>query len=146
MLRRLSVALMLLLPGLALADATASLSTCVSDSTTGKERKDLARWVFFAMSSHPDLKQFTSPALDAAREGTDHAIADLFSSLITDRCHAEAAASYQAGGPASFATAFEALGRLAMMELMANPDTNATMTAFNRFLDQAKIAETLNRK
>jgi hypothetical protein len=29
-------------------------SSCMADSSTGKDRKELARWIFVAMSSHPN--------------------------------------------------------------------------------------------
>jgi hypothetical protein len=32
----------------------------MADSSTGKDRKELARWIFVAMSSHPELKGLTT--------------------------------------------------------------------------------------
>ena len=40
-----------------------ALSRCLADNTSGRDRKDLARWVFFAMAAHPEIKQYTVPTV-----------------------------------------------------------------------------------
>ena len=62
---RFLLVVLLQVPGLALADSAADLSTCVADNTSGKQRKDLARWVFFAMAAHPDFAAYATPELNA---------------------------------------------------------------------------------
>ncbi len=146
MIRALLITLLALVPLLGHADSSASLSTCVADNTSGKQRKDLARWVFLSMAAHPELKQFTSTAADDARESTDRSIAELFEVLITEQCADEANATYRELGTPGLQVAFETLGQLAMQELMSNEDANAAMTAFDRYLDNEKINATLNRK
>jgi hypothetical protein len=146
MLRVLLVALLLQVPGLASADSAADLSSCVSDNTSGKQRKDLARWVFLAMAAHPDLKQFASAEVDAVRDPTDKTVAEMFEQLITVQCATQANAAYTEHGTPGLEVAFEELGRLAMMELMSNPDASAAMGTFERYLDRSKITAALTGK
>ena len=35
--------------------------TCLSDNTSGKDRKLLAKWIFLAMAAHPEFKGFPLP-------------------------------------------------------------------------------------
>lgn len=146
MLRILLVAILMQIPGLALADTSAALSTCVADSTSGKQRKDLARWVFLAMAAHPDLRQYASPEAGVAKEPTDKDVAKLFEILIAEQCATEANAAYQELGTPGIQVAFEMLGRLAMQELMTNADASAAMAAFERYVDSSRIDAVLNKK
>jgi hypothetical protein len=146
MLRLLFILILAQVPCLSLADTSVALSSCVADNTSGKQRKDLARWVFLAMSAHPDLKQYTSSEVEIAREPTDRSIAELFEYLITEQCATEANATFRELGTPGLQVAFETLGRLAMMELMSNADASAAMSAFERFVDSVKVSTTLNKK
>lgn len=146
MLRCLLVVMLMQIPGLAFADTAAALSSCVADNTSGKQRKDLARWVFFAMAAHPDLASYTTPELGAAREETDRTTADLFVHLITEQCPGEASAAFAERQTAGIQVAFEELGRLAMLELMSHSDTTAAMSNFEKYLDNDKIAAVLHGK
>lgn len=146
MLRILIVAIFVQIPALALANTPAALSSCVADNTSGKQRKELARWIFFAMASHPELKQYASPEVAASREPSDRTVAGLFEHLITEQCAGEANAAFTEHGTAGLQVAFEELGRLAMLELMSNPDTTASMSTFEKYLDREKISAVLNKK
>lgn len=143
MFRCLLVVLLLQLPAPAIADTAAALSSCVADNTSGKQRKDLARWVFFAMAAHPDLASYTTAELGAAREQTDRMTADLFVYLITQQCPDQARAAFAERQTAGIQVAFEELGRLAMLELMSHGDTTAAMSSFEKYLDNDRIAAVL---
>ena len=146
MLRCLLVILCLQIPGLVSADSTTALSSCVADNTSGKQRKDLARWIFFAMAAHPDLVPYRTSEVSAARESTDRVIAELFVYLITQQCPNEASAAFEERGTAGLQVAFEELGRLAMLELMSNADTSTAMSSFEKYLDNDKITAALRGK
>ncbi len=139
---RLFVVLLLLGAGSVSAQSTTdALSKCLAETTSGKDRKDLARWVFFAMASHPEIKQFTSPAAAAAEANTHKVMADLFTRLLADSCLQQTQAAFKEGGAKAIEIAFQTLGQLAMQELMANPDVNASMSQFEKQLDQRKLAK-----
>ncbi len=39
---------------------TMALTTCFVDSLNGKERKQLATWIYFAVAAHPEMKPFSN--------------------------------------------------------------------------------------
>lgn len=39
---------------------TDALGSCLADNTTGKDRKELARWIFVAMSAHPEMRDLSN--------------------------------------------------------------------------------------
>lgn len=115
-----------------------ALGRCLADNTTGKERKDLARWVFVSMAAHPEIKPLAAVPSTAADESARD-IARMFTSVLVDRCPAQARAALRIGSK-GFESAFGTLGQLAMAELMTDPDVNATLGAFERYLDRGKLA------
>jgi len=40
--------------------AANQLGGCMVDSLNGKERKELAKWIFFAIAAHPEIRSYTS--------------------------------------------------------------------------------------
>jgi hypothetical protein len=125
--------------------AADSLGVCLSDSTTGKERKDLARWVYIGMSAHPDI-QGLSIINDSQREGSDRVIASLVTRLLTENCRAQAKLALEKEGAASFEAAFSSLGRVAMRELMSNQRVNAAFENYAKYLDVNKVASILSNR
>jgi|LakMenEpi03Aug12_release.lakeMendotaPanAssembly.Ray.scaffolds.fasta_scaffold795203_1 hypothetical protein len=115
-----------------------ALGRCLADNTTGKDRKDLARWVFVSMAAHPEIKPLAAVPPTAADEAARD-IARLFTSVLVERCPAQARSALR-GGSNGFEAAFGTLGQLAMTELMTDPDVNATLGAFERHLDRDKLA------
>jgi len=73
-------------------------------------------------------------------------VAELFVTLITQQCRNEASATFRERGTPGLQVAFEALGRIAMLELMSNADTSAAMSGFEKYLDNVKISEALQGK
>lgn len=136
--------LALSLPALAQPQSDA-LGTCLADNTSGRDRKDLARWVFLAMAAHPEMKEYSSANASAAVDESARSIAALVTRLLTDSCAKEAKAAIQGGGSPrqSFVLAFESLGRLAMQELMADQSVTQTMGLFERYLDQKRFEQAL---
>lgn len=118
--------------------ATDALGTCLSDNTTGKERKDLARWVFIGMSSHPDM-QALSRVTERNREELDRMMAAIVTRLMTENCHSQARVAMEKDGAVSLQVAFGAIGKLAMQELMSNPSVNASFDNYAKYLDTKKI-------
>lgn len=125
--------------------ATDALASCVADNTTGKDRKDLAKWVFVAMSAHPEIKPL-SKASDAVKESLDKNLASLATKLITESCRAEAHQAFSTEGEKSFEFAFHALGRLAMQELTTNPAVSASFSNYVKYLDRSKFEAAFSGK
>ena len=81
MCRLLIAGLVMLLPWPAAAQLpssstqTQALASCLADSTTGRDRKDLVRWMFFAIGSHPENKAFLVATAPAAIEDANGQVA-----------------------------------------------------------------------
>ena len=121
-----------------------ALKTCVADKTSGKDRKDLAKWVFFAMAAHPEIKQYADAKVAAAADESSKTMAALVTRLLTDSCANEVRAVMKTGqGTQAVSLAFEALGKLAMNELMADKAVQDAMGSFARYIDQTRLKETI---
>lgn len=125
--------------------ATDALSICVADNTTGKDRKDLAQWVFAAMTAHPEIRPLSN-VTEAKRDELDQKLAALATKLITASCRTEAKAAMENEGGESFKSAFGALGKLAMQELMSDPAVNSSFTRYAKYLDKAKFDSAFEKK
>ena len=88
------------------------LVTCFSESTTGRDRTDLARWFFIAMGQHPAIKDMSSITPEA-QDSTNRRIGALYTRLITENCPSQTAMAVQKEGSASLVAAYGALGKLA---------------------------------
>lgn len=120
------------------------LSQCFAGATTGKDRTDLARWVFTAMSTHPALKDMTT-ITPSARDASDKMLANLFNRLMTQDCAKEARDVMQNEGQAGMRAGWETLGRLAMQELMTDPAVARSFSSFEKYIDKDKLGATLKK-
>jgi hypothetical protein len=116
-----------------------ALGSCLADSTTGKDRKDLATWMFLGMAAHPDIRQYAAPTASADAEASAKVMGTLVTRLLTENCAAQTKAVMADGGSAAMEAAFGRLGQLAMQELMAAPEVSSTMGIFEKHLDQAQF-------
>ncbi|MCG2575784.1 hypothetical protein LZ012_02105 [Dechloromonas sp. XY25] len=132
------------LPAIAGPDA-AALTSCLTDNTSGKDRKDLAKWVFAAMASHPEIREFANVA-DKVRDQTSNTMGVLVTRLLSEDCAKQTQAAIKNEGATAMQTAFRALGGLAMQELMSNPDVNASFSTFEKYLDRKKIEAAIPAK
>jgi hypothetical protein len=125
--------------------STDALAKCLSDNTTGKDRKDLARWVFVSMSTHPDMGS-VARADAASITAAQRTVADLVTRLLADACAREAKVVVQSDGSSGMGLAFEYLGKVAMQELMSNREVNASISGFERYLDKGRIDRAIQTK
>lgn len=91
-------------------DSAQALTGCLADNTSGKDRKDLARWVFFAMAAHPEIKPYLSPAAAASDVTTNSAVAELYTRLLAENCTKQTQAAIKDGGTQAIVLAFQTLG------------------------------------
>lgn len=124
--------------------ATDALGTCLTDHTTGKERKDLARWAFVSMAAHPDMAKVAAVS-PQARDAENKTMAALVTKLVTQECTAQARQALAEGGD-GMRTSFEVLGKVAMQELMSDPSVNTSIQGFTQYLDQKKFEAVLSGK
>jgi hypothetical protein len=122
-----------------------ALASCLADSTTGKDRKNMARWVFAGMSTHPDIMSLSN-VKPSDRKEMDKTLAALFTRLMTENCPDQAKAVLEKEGPKGFEAAFAIIGKLAMQELMSDPNVNASFSNFVQYLDKGKIESVFSTK
>lgn len=122
--------------------AADALGVCLGDNTTGKDRKDLAQWIFVAMAAHPEIKPL-SAVTEAGRDALDRKLAALATRLLTENCRAEAKAAVTESGNVAIESAFGVLGRLAMAEVMSNPAVSEAIVRYAKYLDQATFESVL---
>jgi hypothetical protein len=133
----LLVALLLHLPVHA-NPTTDALGKCLSDSTTGKDRKDLATWIFVGMSAHPDIGQIAKASPEAI-ESAQRTAGTIFTRLIAEACPNEMRAVVKSDGNEGIKVSFEFLGRMAMQELMSNAQVSGAIGGFERYVDKTKV-------
>jgi hypothetical protein len=126
-----------------------AFSHCLEDSTTGRDRKDLARWFFTALGAHPELRGVAAMPL-TAKEGASRTAGHLFTRLVTEACATEAREAVREVGPAAFGSAtgyaFGALGQQAMRELISDKDVTASLSLMQKYVDDAKLQKILSTK
>ncbi len=123
-----------------------SLSRCLGENTSGKERKELARWVFFAMAAHPEIKEYATASAPQAAEQSHRFMANTVMRLLTESCAPQTRAAFKEGGSMAIQIAFQTLGQLAMQELMTDRAVLGNMAAFEKHLDQNKLNQVLRRE
>src|ERR1700752_2421579 len=95
-----SAVIVVLLALVVVADAqprSNSLTNCLADNTTGRDRKDLARWIFLSIAAHPEIKQYTSANVSAAVDQSARTMAALVTRLLTESCTKEIKAAGDLG-------------------------------------------------
>jgi hypothetical protein len=113
------------------------LGNCMVDSLNGKERKELAKWIFFAMAAHPEINSY-SKATEQDITESDEFIGKLITRLLTDDCSTEFIAAVKID-PRNVEKAFGLVGQVAMQELMTNQNVTKAITNYIKYVDQDKL-------
>ena len=124
--------------------ATAVFANCLVDNLNGKERKDLAKWIFFAMAAHPEIHQYLK-ASSKTVEASDKYVGKLITRLLTKNCPTELRRAHQAD-PRAIRAGFQLVGQVAMQELMTNQNVMKAITNYGKYTDEAKIDAILKDK
>lgn len=142
----LLLSLAILAPQAAMASPTSdALGECLKDNTSGKERKDLARWVFISMSAHPDIRSLASVS-NAAHAESDKQMGTLLTRLLSESCAKQTRAAIEAEGQQGMFASFKTLGEVAMFELMSNPEVNKAISSYVQYVDTKKLEQVLTKK
>lgn len=125
-------------------ESTQAFATCLADSLNGKERKELAKWIFLSISVHPTLKEYSKASANDS-EVVDQYIGKLVTRLLTENCPAEMRAAHDAD-PMAIQKGFEFVGQVAMQEIMSNEEALKALTGYAQYIDQEKLTATLSGK
>ena len=112
-------------------------------SASPEDRTMLIKWMFSAMSLHPDLASLSSVSAQQ-RDVLTKSAAALFQRLLLDACHSETLAAIQNEGPQTIQYAFQILGQVAARGLLTDPHVLEDMKGLEKGLDQEKIKALLN--
>ncbi len=118
---------------------------CLADSTTGKDRKVFARWLFIAMAAHPEIRD-TSAVTKETSDASSRDTGRLVTRLLTENCANEMKALVRNEGQQALPQTFQILGQLAMQELMANKEVTTSISGFQQYVDTKRITEVLEAK
>jgi hypothetical protein len=113
---------------------TDDLSRCLISSTDDADKIAVMRWMFGAMSVHPELADLSSTTL-SQRTASDISMARLFKRLMMKDCRTEADQLMTVSGESGFEAAFEVLGQSAMITLMNNDRVNEAILNYVQYLD-----------
>jgi hypothetical protein len=123
-----------------------ALKSCLADKTSGKDRKELAKWVFVSMAVHPEMKPHFNADIEIVADDASKTMAALVTRLLSESCVDETRAAMKGGQlTQSLQVAFEGLGQLAMQELMADQSVQRSMGRFERYIDQKRMTEALSK-
>lgn len=120
------------------ADEAQQLGTCLTDSLNGKERKDLAKWIYLGMSTHSTIRPYANISQDDIESSSKY-VGGLITRLLTQDCPKQAQAALDAGGTQAFEFAFGIVGEVAMLELMSEPSVSDTLGLFEQYMDQEQF-------
>lgn len=121
---------------------TETFGNCLIDNLNGKERKKLAKWVFFAIAAHPEIKSYSKVTSNDILD-SDKYIGGLITRLLTEDCPNEMKAASKVD-PQAIEKAFELVGQVAIQELMTSQAVTATITGYVNYTDQEKISKVLS--
>lgn len=113
---------------------TPAFATCMVDSLNGKERKILARWIYFSIAAHPEMQGFSNIS-SSTRDSTDQEVGKLVTRLLVEDCSNELVAAHKAD-PMAIERAFEIVGQVAMQEILNNRNVSDAAINYINYTDQ----------
>ena len=119
-------------------------ASCLADALNGKERRNLAKWIFFAMAAHPEIKTYSSASQIDTKE-TDKYVGELITRLLIVDCPNELKKASKSN-PLAMQQGFELVGRVAMQELMTNQNVTKAITNYIKYVDTDKLNKILSEK
>src|SRR5688572_22828352 len=114
--------------------ASDSLGTCMIESLGSKDKKQLGQWIFFAMATHPDTKEYSKVPAEAQKIANEY-VGKLVTKLLSENCAEQVKTAAKEEGPEAIKTAFELVGKIAIQELMTNKEVSASISDYAKFVD-----------
>ena len=130
---------------LAIAPSYASsLSDCLVDSLSLKDRKGITRWTYFSIAAHPDFRPYAN-ITQSDRLHSDQEIASLMTRLLTKDC-ADLFFQDMQVDPRSVNKAFEKMGKVAMQDLLHSKEVISAMSDYFQHMDIPKATSATGRR
>lgn len=119
-------------------------ANCLVDNLNGKERKNLAKWIYLAMAAHPEIKSLSSASANDILK-SDKYIGKLITKLLTINCPNELNKATKSN-PSALEQGFGLVGKVAMQELMTNKKVTESLQNYIKYADIEKITAISNKK
>lgn len=113
------------------------LSSCMTDSLNGQERKNLIKWVYVGLSTHSSLKGLSNVTVRDIDDSNQY-VGKLIHRLISIDCESEVKKAEFMGNYDSFSHAFYVVGEVAMEEIMLEPKTREALQGFSNYLGEVR--------
>lgn len=113
------------------------LGTCFVQSTSGKDRVTLVRWIFNTIAMNPRVKDIANVTLKS-REDSSKEMALLYERLVFSDCKQETKIAVREEGLASLEHGFRRLGEIAVNELMVDRAVQNEVRGLEKYLDVNK--------
>ena len=145
-MRRLAAAAMFAMIATAACSAAAQegvgdLEACVVEATTADDRRALVRWMFSAISLHPELQDLPQPT-GAQREEANRGMGAVMERLLAEDCAEPARRAFRDGSAdQAVGNAFRRVGELAGEGLFADPRVAAEASSLIRHVDMNRSVE-----
>ena len=117
------------------------LSNCLVKATTATDKTTVLQWTFVALSTHPDLKNFSN-VTDVQKNQLDQKFAQVLQRVIVEQCSAQTKAVIQAEGLQAVGDSFQELGRMTGEDILKNPEVKQQLKGVVRYLDLNKLVMT----
>lgn len=124
---------------------TDEMAKCLVRKTSDADKTLLMKWMYSAMSKHPDVKAMSnvSPAQSVA---ISKKTAAMVTTLLTKRCKSETAQALKYEGGSSFKASFAVLGQVAMKGLMTDPNVGGYLGGLGKYIDKEEFNRAFAKK
>ena len=140
-MKRLIIAVIIILNLYSIALAgpfTDEMSRCIVKKTTESDKTLFIKWIFAAMSSHPDVASMANIS-SQQKEELNKKAAEMIIELLTNRCKEECKQAVKYEGGDSFKASFELLGQVAMQGLMTHQQVVEYLSGLEKYFDEDKL-------
>jgi hypothetical protein len=121
---------------------TDDLSRCLVSAASPKDKLDLIQWIYAAIGANTSLQSKDKYPPEQIKK-IDDDMAQLFESLVLDRCRKQGIDAIRYEGTSALENSFRILGEIAMKELMKDPAVNKAVGAFAENIDEKQFSKFL---
>ena len=114
------------------------MAKCLVKSASPEDRTLLVKWIFSAISLHPDLASMSAISTQQ-RDALTKSAGALFQRLLLESCQSETQQAVQNEGPQTIQYAFQILGQVATRGLMTDPHVLEGMKSLGKGLDEERL-------